>query len=614
MQLESSVDVIADGSRLSALRELGMLDTDPELELDRFTALTSDLLGVPVSTLTLVDRDRQFWKSAHGLTGAWAAARETPLSHSLCQQPVATGEPLIISDARVDDRVGDNLAVRDLSAVAYAGVPLVLSDGFAVGALCAIDHEPHEWSERDVRVLTDLAKTVSAMLDLRRALNQQTLHDPLTGLPNRLLTVAYGEQLTVAGEESELLALAVGLDDLGHVNELHGVAHTDEAIALAARRIAHQLAPDDVLGRLQNDVFIVLRPWGLDSLQAMDLAHRLRAAVSGEPATLAGKQVVLSASIGIAHAGAGITGDALIGRSLASLEQARVRVDKVAVFAPGSGEEAAVRSRLRSALAGAVRRGEIVVNFQPIVELATGRTAGYESLARWRHPELGLIGPSEFIPLAEASGDIVMIGEHVMRSACEQLALWRAMMPGDELGVTVNVSPLQLAVANIADVVEGILIDTGLPGSALTLEITEGVLISPGALQRRNLEAIRELDVQIALDDFGTGYSALGYLKRLPVDIIKVDRCFLEGFETDHRDAALMRAILAIGSGMDLDVIVEGVETRAQREMLRLSGCHWGQGFLFSEPLPADQIRVPRGGGGLGVTHSHREKIVAAPE
>jgi EAL domain-containing protein (putative c-di-GMP-specific phosphodiesterase class I) len=159
--------------------------------------------------------------------------------------------------------------------------------------------------------------------------------------------------------------------------------------------------------------------------------------------------------------------------------------------------------------------------------------------------------------------------------------------------MTVNFSPVQLAVPNIADVVTSILAESDLPGRALALEITEGVFLSPGELEHRNLERIRERGVQIALDDFGTGYSTLSYLKRLPVDVLKFDRCFLAGVESDRRDAALMRAILSIGSGMDLQVVAEGIETETQCELLRLSGCRLGQGFLFAHPLPASEINVP---------------------
>ena len=588
------LETIADGARLTALGELGMLDSAPQPDFDCFTSLAVELLGAPVSLVSLIDRDQQYVKSAHGLTDEpWTAVGQTPLRHSLCQYPVSSGEPFIVNDGRSDPRVADHLAVRDLSVAAYAGIPLVLSDGHAVGTLCAIDRVPRQWSDRDLRVLGDLAAAVSTQLDLRRELSRQGLPDALTGLPNRALTVACCEQLLRIDSGSDLLALAVGINDLRSINRHHGVAQGDRIIKLVARRIANQLGSDDVLGRLDGDTFVVLRSRVTDEMQGLALAHRIRDAISGESITARGEQIGVSATVGLAGAAPGIAADALINRALKSLVQAEPHKDRMVADAARTRTRSTSPARLRRALAGAVRRGEITVNFQAIVELATGRTRGYEALARWRHPELGVVGPSEFIPAAEETGSIVMIGEHVLRAACTQMALWRAMLPGEEIGVTVNFSPVQLSVADIGEVVAGILAETGLPGSALTLEITEGVFVTPGAHQRRNLEEIRELGVRLALDDFGTGYSALSYLKRFPVDLIKVDRCFLDGLETDHRDAALMRAILAIGEGMELEVVAEGVETHAQRELLRLSGCQWGQGFLFSEPLPADEVRLP---------------------
>ena len=585
------LETIADGARLAALAELGVLSSAPEPDFDRFTSLVVELLEVPVSFVSLIDRDRQYFKGARGLAEPWTEAGQTPLSHSLCQYAVSSGEPFVVGDGRRDPRVVDHLAVRDLSVAAYVGIPLVLSDGHAVGTLCAIDRVPRQWSDRDLRILGDLAAAVSTQLDLRRELRRQSLRDALTGLPNRALTVAYGDQLLRIGNGSDVLALAIRIDDLGSVNGHHGVGQGDRIIKLVARRIGHQLEPDDVLGRLHGDTFVVLRSGLANQTDGLALAHRIRHAVSGESLTVRGEQLGVSAAVGLATAAPGIDGDVLINRALDSLIRARSVSDRVAVDSPPT--HSASPARLRGALAGAVPRGEITVNFQPIVELATSRVRGYEALARWRHPELGLVGPTQFIPAAEETGSIVIIGEHVLRTACTQMALWRAMLPGEQLGVTVNFSPVQLSVANIADVVAGILEETGLPGSALTLEITEGVFVTPGVCERRNLEKIRELGVRLALDDFGTGYSALGYLKRFPVDLIKVDRCFLDGLETDRRDAALMRAILAIGAGMELEVVAEGVETNAQCELLRLSGCRLGQGFLFSEPLPAGEVRLP---------------------
>jgi diguanylate cyclase (GGDEF)-like protein len=591
-------EAISDGARIAALRDLGLLDTEPEPEFDRFTRLAVDLLGVPVALVSLVEGDRQFFKSVHGLSGDWARARQTPLSHSFCQHVVARRRPLVIADARRHPLVADNLAVRDLSVIAYAGMPLTLANGHVVGAFCAIHDHPHAWTEHELRILGDLAAAVTTQLELRGALAHQNLRDGLTGLPNRALTVAYADQLTAAHVEGELVALAIGIDDMRTVNDAYGTAHGDRILSLVSRRIAHQLSSEDILGRLEGDVFAVLRPRAGDELEARRLAHQIRDAVGAEPVAVRGDRLSVSATVGLATATPTAIADAngggptLLTRAAEAMRLAKRRRDPVVVAQSETTVRSAARLRLRGALTGAVARDEISVVFQPIVELSSGRTRGFEALARWVHPDLGSTPPTEFVPVAEANGEIVRIGEHVLRVACHQLARWRAES-GDDLQVTVNFSPMQLAVPNIGDVVMSILAEAELPGTALALEITEGVFLSPDGLEHRNLERIREHGVQIALDDFGTGYSTLSYLKRLPVDVLKVDRCFLDGLESDRRDAALMRAILSIGSGMDLQVVAEGIETEGQCELLRLSGCRLGQGFLFAHPLPAAEIHVP---------------------
>jgi diguanylate cyclase (GGDEF)-like protein len=584
-------EAISDGARLAALQDLGILDTEPEESFDRFTRLATDLLKVPVSLVSLIDRDRQFFKSECGLPQMWADARQTPLSHSFCQHTVASRRPLVIEDSTHSRLVADNLAVRDLSVIAYAGFPLLLQGGEAVGAFCAIDTRPHYWNAQELRILEDLSAAVTTLLDLRRSLAHHGLHDRLTGLPNRTLTVAYADRMSALHPDGELLAVTLGIDDLSAVNEAYGAQHGDRVLTLVARRIAHALDAGDVAGRLEGDVFAVLRPRIDDQLEAIEFAHRIRDAVASEPMRVRGDVLSIGATVGIATAARNVSGATVVTRAAEAMRHAKGRRERAVFADTARAQQSATRLRLRGALRGAVSRGEITVAFQPIVSLSTGETRGWEALARWQHPELGSVGPAEFIPIAESSGEIVLIGEHVLRTACRQLARWRAQSIED-LSVTVNLSPVQLALPNLPDVIRSILARTGLPGSALALELTEGVFAAPGALQRQNLERIRELGVQIALDDFGTGYSALSYLKRFPVDVIKVDRCFLDGLETDNRDAALMRSILSIGSGMDIEVVAEGVETKAQRELLRLAGCHWAQGFLFARPLPAEEITL----------------------
>jgi diguanylate cyclase (GGDEF)-like protein len=592
-------DSVADGARPATLADLSILNTAPEATFDRFTRLAGELLDVPVSLVCLVDRNRQFCKSHYGLPQPWAQARLSPLSDSLGQHVVASKQPLIVEDARHHELVADNLALRDLSVQAYAGLPLVLEDGSVVGSFCAIDTRPRRWSPRELHILEDLAAAVKTLLDLRYATAQQGLRDRLTGLPNRGLTVAYAEQLggaLASGEtlaSGEMLAIAAGVNGLGAINEVYGTDHGDRVLKLVAGRIAGQLGTDDILGRLEGDVFTILRPGVSDQVEALALAHAIRDSVSAEAVLVRDDQLLITVTVGFATGDADTSGGQLITRSVEAMRVAKSSREPVRFAEAGCAEDSAARLRVRGALRGAIARGEVTVAFQPIVEISTGFTRGFEALARWNHPDLGCVTPSEFIPVAEASGEIDLIGEHVLRTACKQLARWRTQS-GQDLQVTVNLSPVQLAVPNLADVVSDILVENGLPGHALGLEITEGVLVAPGFVTRHNLERIRQLGIQIALDDFGTGYSALSYLKSFPVDVIKADRSFLGGLGTDRRDLAVLRAILAIGDGMDIQIVAEGVETQGQRELLRQSGCPFGQGFLFSRPLPAEEIQLGR--------------------
>jgi len=212
-------------------------------------------------------------------------------------------------------------------------------------------------------------------------------------------------------------------------------------------------------------------------------------------------------------------------------------------------------------------------------------------LARWISPELGSVSPVDFVPVAERTGDIVKIGEWVLRAACSQLAEWRRN--GAAIYIAVNLAPLQLELPNLAQIVASALADHGLPASALALELTEAVLIGAGGLQSRNLQRLRELGVRISLDDFGTGYSSLSYLKRFPIDELKIDRSFVKALlEGDRQDAALVRAILALAQGLGLRVVAEGVETPGQRQLLKLLGCPLGQGYLFAPPRPAAELSL----------------------
>jgi diguanylate cyclase (GGDEF)-like protein len=588
-------DVLRDGARIAALKDLGLLDTTAEEAFDRYTRLATTLLGIPVSLVTLVDADRAFFMSQSGLPDA--GVRQVPLSHSLCKHVAATQQPLIVSDARENPIVAENLAVSELGVIAYAGMPLVLSDGNAVGTFCAIHQVPHEWSEHDLQVLGDLAAAVTAHLELRRTMAERSLNDRLTGIPNRDLLCAQADHLLEAAtpdEAAQVAAICIGLDGFALVNDAFGAQAADRVLQEVAMRLAPEVRREDVLGRLSGDVFAVVGAGNGDHAALVGLAGRLRAAISESAFNIDGHRIGITASVGMASGVQGTPGADLLAGADDAMRRGKSSAGVVLSAVAGTGEVAAAQLRLRAALRGAVGRGEMDIAYQPIVDLQSRTPIGFEALERWNSPELGSVSPVVFMPIAERTGEVVKIGEWMLQRACAQLARWRR--DDAELTMSVNIAPLQLALPNLTDIVACALDEHDLPASAIVLQIKEGVLIGAGALQRRNLQLLHELGVRISLDDFGTGYSALGHLKRFAIDELKIDRSFITALESDRRDAAFVQAIVALARGLGLKVVAEGIETAGQQQALKLLGCEYGQGRLFAPPRTAAQLSGGRSG------------------
>jgi diguanylate cyclase len=586
--VDGALTTLHDPARLDALYELGLLDSPPSETFDRFTRLATDLLGVPVSLVSLVDADRQFFLSQQGLPGELAVSRETPLTHSLCKYAVASGRPLVIEDARRDPTLANNPAVTALGVVAYAGMPLVLEDGSAIGAICALDRRPRRWTELELRVLSDLGAAVQEILDLRVALANESHCDRLTGLPNRTLLVATCDRLLRQTRDHDGLVavMCAGLDDFTQINQALGTDAADGVLQAVSQRLKQSVRTTDVLGRLRGDIFTILVPNVPDEQEALGLAGRMRAALAVRPLRIGSEELSVTCTVGISTGRDGARGADMISQAASAMREAKRHHARVQVAEEHWVESATARLQLWEALRGALGRGEFWVAFQPVVELESGCTSGFEALARWQHPLLGHVSPADFIPAAEATAQILPIGNWVLDQALGQLAAWR-QQGAASLYVTVNVAPAQLEQPNFAEEVESILAAHGLRGDALVLEITEGTLLGSGPILESNLASLRELGVRIALDDFGTGYSALGYLKRFPIDVIKIDRSFVEDIEGDRHNTALVQAIVAMGRGMGTHIVAEGIESTGQLDVLRRLGCRYGQGFLFSRPLPA---------------------------
>lgn len=578
---------IADGARLAAVRELGLLDGEPDETIDRVTRLATELLGVPISLVTLLDADRQFFLSNRGLGGEAGAKRETPLSHSFCKYVVAGREPVIVDDAREDPILCDNLAVSELGVVAYAGMPLILGGGESVGAFCAIDTDPRSWSEWELAVLADLAAVVNANLELRAALVRQSLHDNLTGLPNRQLLVSSCDQLLAGIAPGERVAVAcAGIDHFNTVNQAFGTENADNVLRAVSGRLQEVVGPGEVFGRLRGDVFVLVSPGVNSEERALSVGMRLHAALASRPLEFEGEPLSVRVTVGVANGGEGTSGADLISEAANAMREAKRNQGRVRVAEEGWTETAASQLRTREALQGALDRGELSVVFQPVVQLEGGVVRSFETLARWTHPELGSVSPEEFIPLAELTSDIVPIGRWVIEQATD-LVLAARQQRGIDLVVGVNVSPLQLDQPDFAATLQAVCESRGLTGASLGIEITEGALLESGPVQKDNLERLKAGGTLIVLDDFGTGYSALGYLRDFAIDVIKIDRSFVERLASERDAAAVIQAILAMGRGMEIEIVAEGIETAEQAQILRLLGCRFGQGYDLGRPVSA---------------------------
>ena len=448
-----------------------------------------------------------------------------------------------------------------------------------------------EQAERRLRELT--AASDEERHHLEHQLAERTLRDPLTGLPNRAVFLDRLDlALARAGRVGLSVAvLACDLDRFRAVNESFGHAAGDRLLAAVAARLEGHLRPGDTVARMGGDEFAVLGE-DLDGAgEAAELARRVQEVFSS-PVPLDEGEVWVTASTGVALAAGGGDADLLLREASAAREQARGRGrGRVEVFDDTMRAAAPWHQATEHELRDAIGLGELRLVYQPIVALASGEVGGAEALVRWLHPSRGLLAPLDFIPLAEESGLIVDLGRWVLHEACAQAAGWQGR-PGSErsLTLTVNVSAQQFRDEGWAEEVAGVLAATGLPGRRLVLEITESTLMDDKDVSSLRLEEVRGLGVRLAVDDFGTGYSSLAYLRRMPVDFLKIDKSFVDGVTGDAHESALARAVVKLAATLGLAAVAEGIERREQAEVLTALGCRFGQGLWLAPPLPAEEL------------------------
>ncbi|WP_303786971.1 EAL domain-containing protein [Azovibrio restrictus] len=534
------------------------------------------------------------------LLGSWEMGAEGNIqgSDELCRLlGLAPGTKLTLEQLLAQVRSEDRGELRRALEEAGRAVASIALD-------CRLDR-PGEAGERVLHFLIESETGPGGVLRLRGTVQDVTEvrhieahiqylahYDPLTHLPNRTLWMERAGAALFAARRHDQDVLAVmflDVDQFKTVNDSLGHGVGDQLLAEVARRLQSCLRGDDLLARLGGDEFVLLLPRLAQAEDAAGVAAKLLAALA-HPVLVAGHELSVSASIGIAlYPADGEDVETLLKHADIAMYSAKAAGRaNFQFFVPEMNVRAFERMMLENALRRALERQELVLHYQPQVEACSGRLIGCEALVRWQHPEMGLVPPGHFIPVAEDSGLIVPLGEWVLAEACRQQVRWA----GQGLVMAVNISALQFRRGDFVEMVERTLKETGADPAALELEITESALMQPGDELSERLHRLRALGLTLALDDFGTGYSSLAYLKRLPISRLKLDRSFVMDIPLDAEDLAIATATLSLAADLGMEVVAEGVETESQVDFLTRKGCQVLQGFLFGRPMPAAEFEA----------------------
>lgn len=582
-----------EAQRLDDLQALKILDTEAEERFDRYTQLAADLFQVPIALVSLVDEERQWFKSAVGTD-----IRETDRSISLCGHVVAADETLLIADTQQDSRFAKNPLVQSAPRIRfYAGVPLHGASNQPVGTLCLIDHQPRHLAPHDLDLLKQLAALVESELQQQRNIGQLRLEiersayfDALTALPNhRLLSDRLDYAMELASERQQRIVVAVfDLINFSTFNQSFGRTVGDTLLQAIASRLTQDFPPPCVVGRWRDDQFMLIE--FQDGSSAEALGQRVLRSL-GRPFPVGDKMLHIGAKIGVssypddAHDSHDLVQHAV----MAMRANPATTESSLKLYTPTLERNRARHYDILRRLRRAIATQQLNLAYQPEIETASGRLVGAEALLRWHDPELGVVSATEATATAEQTNIIHLLGEHVLRTACAQAAQWHAIS-GRRLEVAVNLTAAQLYRPNLVKLVVDILAETGLQGDQLILELTESTLVQEIDTAVERMQALKPLGVRFALDDFGTGYSSFAYLAQLPVSRLKIDQSFIAAL-TDSADAAkVVSGLVELAHRLQLDVVAEGVETAAQLAFLREINCNIIQGFYYSPPLPADEF------------------------
>ncbi|MFZ9669790.1 MAG: EAL domain-containing protein, partial [Solirubrobacterales bacterium] len=574
-------------ARLAELRDLAILDTESEPEFDDLVETASRIAGKPIALMTLLDEDRQWFKARKGID-----ATETPREVAFCNRAIENpSEPLIVGDARSDPRFSDNpLVTGDPHVAFYAGMPIVTSEGHALGTICVIDSEPGELSEDQVEALKGISRQAAALLELRRrtrnlssVLDQERAHqdesasrDRLTGLPDREVLE---EAIATRDPDEPSSLMIIDLMRFSEVNAALGREGGDAVLQAVARTIASRLTANDTLARIDGTTFATFLP-RMRPAPTAALARDISDLLSRPVETSGFEPISLASAIGTATAGGGSGTD-----TSELLESAEMATAQAKRKGPGStvaaGSEAlgerARRANLRTALSRAISEGAIGVVYMPVVELESGAVVGAEALARFPGGEFKGTSVEEIIQLAEEEGMVGDIDELVVNRALADFAAGRLDSPS----VGANISPVAID-RELPQQIREALDRHGVRPDCFVIEITERVALSENPDLKEALTELSQMGVRIGIDDFGAGATSIADLRRLPFDAIKLDRGLITDIDGPDGRRALMvvQALTGMAKGLGIDVLGEGVETEHQRRKLLEAGVTFGQGYL----------------------------------
>ena len=465
------------------------------------------------------------------------------------------------------------------------------------GRSFACSVEPLRTPSGEIEGALGLAVDITERKILETQLTYRAFHDPLTGLANRaLFRDRVMHALSRIGRGKHVAIVFLDLDDFKTVNDSLGHTEGDRLLAAVGSRLVGAVRSHDTVARFGGDEFAILLEDLVSTDEALDVVARVEDSLCA-PIGLRGREVNITASLGLAHAAPGDAADDILRNADVAMYSAKASGSaRHTVFEPHMHAAIVERLELESDLRGALDREELHLLYQPVVALDTGLLQGFEALSRWSHHSRGVLAPQHFIQLAEDTGLIVEIGRWVLNSACDELSRWHRLAADGALGLHadlrmgINISGSQLEHENFVSDLVAALKRSGAPADRVVLELTESTLMRRSSDVLVRLHALKALGVQLAIDDFGTGYSSLSYLQRFPIDVLKVDKTFVEGIARGGGDGALARTILALGDMMNVRTLAEGIETQEQCDALAALGCKYGQGYLFSHPMPGAEV------------------------